>query len=39
MDRAQLRDGFLHQLWRLNKLDVIAVLREFLEGETAALHR
>ena len=38
MDRSQLRDGFLRQLWRLNKLDVIAVLREFLEGETAALY-
>ena len=38
MERAKLRDGFLRQLWRLNKLDVIAVLREFLEGETAALY-
>lgn len=38
MDKAELRDSFLRQLWRLNKLDVIAVLREFLEGETAALY-
>ena len=38
MEKAELRDGFLRQLWRLNKLDFIAVLREFLEGETAALY-
>ena len=38
MEKAELRDGFLRQLWRLNKLDKIAVLREFLEAETAALY-
>ena len=38
MEKAELRDGFLRQLWRLNKLDMIAVLREFLGGETAALY-
>ena len=31
MERAKLRDGFLRQLWRLNKLDVIADDKKLIE--------
>lgn len=37
MDKIQLRDGLIQELWHMTKLDVIASLREFVEGETAAL--
>lgn len=38
MDKAALRDELMQQLWRMNKMDLMVNLREFLEGETAALN-
>ena len=37
MDKQELRDGLMHELWRVNKIDLMLSLREFVEGETAAL--
>ena len=37
MDKQELRDGLMHELWRMNKIDLMLSLREFVEGETAAL--
>lgn len=37
MDKTELRDGLMHELWRMNKIDLMLSLREFVEGETAAL--
>ena len=36
-DKTALRDGLIAELWRMNKMDIILHLREFVEGETAAL--
>lgn len=36
-DKIALRDGLIAELWRLNKMDIIEHLREFVEGEMAAL--
>ncbi len=38
MNKSELRDALMQQLWRLNKLDLMVSLREFIEGELAALH-
>lgn len=38
MDKSELRDALMQQLWRLNKLDLMVSLREFIEGELAALY-
>ena len=38
MEKAALRDELMHQLWRMNKMDLMVSLREFLEGETATLN-
>ena len=38
MDKTQLRDGLMRELRRMTKLDIIAGLREFVEGEIAALY-
>ena len=38
MDKAALRDGLMQQLWRMNKMDLMVNIREFLEGESAALN-
>ncbi len=38
MEKSQLRDALVHELWRMTKMDIIAHLREFVEGETAALY-
>ena len=37
MTREELRDELMTQLWRMNRMDMIELLREFIEGETAAL--
>lgn len=37
MDKIELRDALIRELWRMNKMDIISNLREFVEGETAAL--
>lgn len=37
MEKEELRDGLMHELWRMNKIDLMLSLREFVEGETAAL--
>lgn len=37
MDKIKLRDDLMHELWRLNKMDLMLTLREFIEGETATL--
>lgn len=37
MTKEELRDELMHQLKRMNKLDVILHLREFVEGESAVL--
>ena len=33
-DKTALRDGLIAELWRMNKMDIILHLREFVEGET-----
>lgn len=38
MEKSQLRDALVHELWRMTKMDIIGHLREFVEGETAALY-
>lgn len=38
MDKSELRDALMQQLWRMNKLDLMVSLREFIEGELAALY-
>ena len=37
MDKRELRVGLMQELWRMNKIDLMLSLREFVEGETAAL--
>ena len=37
LDKTELRDGLMHDLWRMNKMNLMVSLREFVEGETAAL--
>ena len=37
MDKKQLRDGLMAQLWRMYSMDIMLYLREFLVGETALL--
>ena len=37
MTREELRAELMTQLWRMNRMDMIELLREFIEGETAAL--
>ncbi len=37
MDKIKVRDGLIRELWRMTKMDIIIHLREFVEGETAAL--
>ena len=37
MDKVQLRDDLIQELWRMTKMDIIEHLREFVEGETAAM--
>ena len=37
MDKTQLRDALMAQLWRMYKMDIMLYLREFLVGETALL--
>lgn len=38
MDKKELRDALMHQLWRMNKMDLMVNMREYLEGESAALN-
>ena len=38
MEKSELREALMQQLWRLNKLDLMVSLREFIEGELAALY-
>lgn len=37
MTKEELRNELMTQLWRMNRMDMIELLREFIEGETAAL--
>lgn len=37
MDKTDLRDALMSQLWRMYKMDIMLYLREFLVGETALL--
>ncbi len=37
MDKTDLRDALMAQLWRMYKMDIMLYLREFLVGETALL--
>ena len=37
MDKVQIRDALMAQLWRMYKMDIMLYLREFLVGETAIL--
>lgn len=37
MENDKLRDALIEQLWRMNKMDIISHLREFIEGELATL--
>lgn len=37
MKKEELRDALMHELWRMNKMDIIVHLMEFIEGETSAL--
>ena len=37
MDKIQLRDALMTQLWRMYRMDIMLYLREFLVGETATL--
>ena len=37
MDTIRLREALITQLWRMNKMNIITYLREFIEGEAAAL--
>ena len=37
MDKREVRDGLIRELWRMTKMDIIGHLQEFVEGETAAL--
>lgn len=37
MDKTTLRDELMYELQRMAKMDIIVSLREFAEGETAAL--
>lgn len=37
MDKTELRNELMAELWRMIKLNLIVNLREFIEGETAAL--
>ena len=36
MEKKELRDALMQQLWRMNKMDLMVSLREFLEGESVA---
>ncbi len=38
MEKAKLRDALMQELWRMNRLDLMVNLHEFLEGELAALN-
>ena len=38
MNKSELRNALVHELWRMTKMDIITHLREFVEGETAALY-
>ena len=37
MQNDKLRDALIEQLWRMNKMDIISHLLEFIEGELATL--
>ena len=37
MEDEKLRDALIQQLWRMNKMDIVTHLREFIEGELATL--
>lgn len=37
MDKEKLREELMNELWKMNKMDIIVHLMEFVEGETAAL--
>lgn len=37
MKKEELRERLIHELWRMYKMDIIAHLIEFVEGETAVL--
>ncbi len=37
MDKIELRNELVEQLWRMYKMDIMVYLREFLAGEMAAL--
>lgn len=37
MDKKNLRDALMAQLWRMYSMDIMLYLREFLVGETALL--
>ena len=37
MDKSELRKELMSELWRMIKLNLMVSLREFIEGETAAL--
>ena len=37
MDKTDLRDALMSQLWRMYKMDIMLYLREFLVGETALM--
>ena len=37
MENEKLRDALIQQLWRMNKMDIVTHLREFIEGELATL--
>ncbi len=37
MDKKELRAKLMQELWRMNKMNLMVSLREFVEGETAAL--
>lgn len=38
MDKRELRSALMQQLWRMNKMDLMVNMREYLEGESAALN-
>ncbi len=37
MDKVELRNALLEQLWRMYRMDIMLYLREFLVGETALM--
>ena len=37
MEDEKLRDALIQQLWRMNKMDIVTHLREFIEGELDTL--